>query len=66
MPNIKVGAYLRRDEMALPGDLEGVSALLSRFKESRNQKFGSLSGGEQQMPAIGRALMGRPRLLMIE
>jgi branched-chain amino acid transport system ATP-binding protein len=64
MANIKLGAYLRRDDTS--EDLERVLTLFPRLKERRNQKAGSLSGGEQQMLAIGRALMAKPKLLMMD
>jgi branched-chain amino acid transport system ATP-binding protein len=64
--NIKAGAYLRRDKAGLRADLEKVVTLFPQLKERRNQMAGSLSGGEQQMVAIGRALMARPRLLMMD
>jgi branched-chain amino acid transport system ATP-binding protein len=66
MANIKLGAYLRKDKASIITDLEKVFTLFPRLKERRNQKAGSLSGGEQQMLAIGRALMARPRLLMMD
>lgn len=64
--NIKLGAYLRKDKSAVATDLEKVFQLFPRLKERRNQKAGSLSGGEQQMLAVGRALMTRPKLLMMD
>jgi branched-chain amino acid transport system ATP-binding protein len=64
--NIKAGAYLRRDKAGQRADLEKVFTLFPQLKERRNQMAGSLSGGEQQMVAIGRALMARPRLLMMD
>jgi len=66
MANIKLGAYLRKDKTGILTDMEGVFRLFPRLKERRNQKAGSLSGGEQQMLTIGRALMARPRLLMMD
>jgi branched-chain amino acid transport system ATP-binding protein len=62
--NIRLGAYLRNDDIA--SDTARVFALFPRLKERRNQKAGSLSGGEQQMLAIGRALMTKPKLLMMD
>ena len=66
MANIKLGAYLRREKAGIITDLEEVFRLFPRLKERRNQKAGSLSGGEQQMLAIGRALMAKPKLLMMD
>ena len=66
MANIKLGAYLRKDREGIATDLEKVFRLFPRLNERRNQRGGSLSGGEQQMLAIGRALMARPRLLMMD
>jgi len=64
--NIKLGAYLRKDKVGIEADLEEVFRLFPRLKERHNQKAGSLSGGEQQMLAIGRALMAKPKLLMMD
>lgn len=67
LDNLRMGAYLRRDsdsETHCP--LEWVYQLFPRLKERRTQRAGTLSGGEQQMLAIGRALMGRPKLLMLD
>jgi branched-chain amino acid transport system ATP-binding protein len=66
MANIKLGAYLRKEKAGILTDLEEVFRLFPRLKERRNQKAGSLSGGEQQMLAIGRALMAKPKLLMMD
>jgi branched-chain amino acid transport system ATP-binding protein len=66
MGNIRLGAYLRKDKPGIKTDLEKVFGLFPRLKERGNQKAGSLSGGEQQMLTIGRALMARPRLLMMD
>ena len=66
LANMKLGAYLRKDRAEMNKDLEEVFELFPRLKERRNQKAGSLSGGEQQMLAIGRALMAGPRLLMMD
>ncbi len=64
--NLKLGAYLRKDKQGIAEDLEAVFALFPRLKERLRQKAGSLSGGEQQILAIGRALMSKPRLLMMD
>jgi branched-chain amino acid transport system ATP-binding protein len=64
--NLELGAYLRRDTRGIRADLESCYALFPRLAERRDQLAGSLSGGEQQMLAIARALMGRPDLLMLD
>jgi branched-chain amino acid transport system ATP-binding protein len=63
--NLMMGAYARRDA-EVPADLERVYALFPRLKERRAQLAGTMSGGEQQMLAMGRALMARPRLLLLD
>jgi branched-chain amino acid transport system ATP-binding protein len=64
LENLKIGAYLRKDE--LDADIERVYGYFPRLKERSWQEGGTLSGGEQQMLAVGRALMGRPKLLMMD
>lgn len=64
--NLDMGAYCRTDKAAIQQDLEWVYTLFPRMKERRNQVSGTLSGGEQQMLATGRALMARPRLLLLD
>jgi branched-chain amino acid transport system ATP-binding protein len=64
--NLQLGAYLRRDADAVQADFERVLALFPRLKDRIQQKAGTMSGGEQQMLAIGRALMGAPQLLMLD
>jgi branched-chain amino acid transport system ATP-binding protein len=66
LENLEMGAYTRRDRENLNDDLERVYSLFPRVKERRQQLAGTLSGGEQQMVAIGRALMARPRLICMD
>ena len=64
--NLDLGAYLRNDRNGVSEDLERVFELFPRLKERQKQKAGTMSGGEQQMLAIGRALMARPKLLLLD
>ena len=64
--NLNVGAYIRKDRAEIRGDIDRSYALFPRLGERRAQLAGSLSGGEQQMLAVARALMSRPRLLLLD
>jgi branched-chain amino acid transport system ATP-binding protein len=66
LENLEMGAYTRKTKEGFDGDLERVFNLFPRLKERINQKGGTLSGGEQQMLAMGRALMARPRILLLD
>jgi branched-chain amino acid transport system ATP-binding protein len=64
--NLDLGAYLRKDSNGIRSDLDRVFELFPRLKEREKQKAGTMSGGEQQMLAIGRAMMAQPRLLLLD
>lgn len=64
--NLRIGAFRRQDKLEIAVDMEQMYDLFPRLRERRQQKAGSLSGGEQQMLAVGRALMLRPRVLLLD
>ena len=64
--NLDLGAYLRRDKSGINDDMDQIFDLFPRLKEREKQKAGTMSGGEQQMLAIGRALMAKPKLLLLD
>ena len=66
LENLKIGAYLRKDKAGIQKDIEWVYELFPRLQERAWQMAGTLSGGEQQMLAVGRALMSRPKLMMMD
>ncbi|ACA99981.1 MULTISPECIES: ABC transporter ATP-binding protein [Cyanophyceae] len=66
LTNLELGAYTRQDRLGIKADLEKQFAIFPRLAERKNQIAGTLSGGEQQMLAIARAVMGRPKLLLLD
>jgi branched-chain amino acid transport system ATP-binding protein len=66
MENLEMGAYLRKDAPEVRRDLDNILQRFPRLRERKNQRGGTLSGGEQQMLAIGRALMAKPQILLLD
>ena len=66
LENLRIGAYLREDKDAIEHDIEHVYSLFPRLKERHWQQAGTISGGEQQMLAVGRAMMAKPKLMMMD
>ena len=66
LENLQMGAYIRSDKAGIAADIDKVFVTFPRLKERRDQLAGTMSGGEQQMLAMGRALMSRPRVLLLD
>lgn len=66
LENLKLGAYIRKDKAGIEADLKNIYERFPRLEERKNQLAGTLSGGEQQMLAMGRALMARPRIILMD
>lgn len=66
LENLKLGAYIRRDKAEIAADIHKMYGLFPRLEERQKQLAGTMSGGEQQMLAIARALMARPKLLLLD
>jgi branched-chain amino acid transport system ATP-binding protein len=66
MENLYMGAYIRNDKQGIEDDIEKMFVIFPRLKERRTQLAGTMSGGEQQMLAMGRALMSRPKVLLLD
>ena len=66
MENLHMGAYIRNDKQGIEDDIEKMFVIFPRLKERRTQLAGTMSGGEQQMLAMGRALMSRPKVLLLD